>query len=115
MCPHRSFKDDEDREWAAWDVIPSWGERRQGERRATGASGPPQAGERRHTDRRRLRGIRIALTPRLAEGWLAFESSDARRRLAPIPADWHLLSEEQLRTLWRAAEELPNRRKRLIE
>jgi hypothetical protein len=115
MSPHRNFRDDEDQEWSAWDVVPSWGERRQGERRSTGAPGPADTRDRRLGERRRVRGIRIALTPCLAAGWLAFESSGARRRLAPIPADWHLLSEEQLRALWRDAEVLPQRRRRLVE
>jgi hypothetical protein len=114
VSPHRNFRDDDGQEWIAWDVIPSWGERRRGERRSTGAGGPPATGERRGLDRRSRRGIRIALTPRLADGWLAFESNDERRRVAPIPAEWHLMSEERLRALWRNAESLPPRR-RLVE
>ena len=114
MSPYRNFRDDEDQEWTAWDVIPSWGERRRGERRASESRNPPPTGDRRLEDRRRHRGIRIALTPRLAAGWLAFESSDERRRLAPIPNEWHLMAEDALRALWRAAELLPKRR-RLIE
>jgi hypothetical protein len=62
-----------------------------------------------------LRGIRIALTPVLTHGWLAFESGPLRRRLVPIPADWHLLPERALRELWRVAEQLPQRRRRLVE
>jgi hypothetical protein len=50
----------------------------------------------------------------LANGWLAFESNAERRRLAPIPAAWHLMPEERLRALWRTAEALPPRR-RLVE
>lgn len=114
VSPHRNFRDDDDKEWTAWDVIPSWAERRRGERRATGPGRPLATGERRLHDRRRHPGIRIALTPRLANGWLAFESTDERRRLAPIPAEWHLMSEERLRALWRDAERRP-RRRRLLE
>ena len=114
MSPHRSFRDDLDVVWNAWDVIPSWGERRASDRRH-GAAGPPaHSGERRRGERRVARGIRISLTPRLAGGWLAFESADARRRLAPIPHEWHALPEEDLRELWRKAEPLP-RRRRLLE
>ena len=113
--PQRDFRDDDDRPWTAWDVIPSWGERRRAERRALASAPPRGVGERRRKERRTIHGIRIALTPRLANGWLAFESGDARRRLAPIPAEWHLLPEERLRELWRTAEQLPRRRKRLIE
>ena len=115
VCPHRDFRDDDEQPWTAWDVIPAWGERRRGERRGVAGTAPLGIGERRRSDRRRIRGIRIALTPRLANGWLAFESGEARRRFAPIPPDWHLLPEDELRKLWRAAEQLPRKRRRLIE
>ncbi|MES2177680.1 MAG: hypothetical protein V4550_07415 [Gemmatimonadota bacterium] len=114
MSPHRVFLDDDELQWNVWDVIPSWGERRVAERRVRDGE-PPTSGERRVADRRRVRGIRIALTPHLADGWLAFESAHARKRLAPIPTEWHALPEDKLRELWRAAEALPHRRRRLIE
>lgn len=114
MAPHRDFHDDDKQAWTAWDVIPSWGERRQSERRRAGAGSPAATGERRRAERRVHRGIRISLTPVLSHGWLAFQSGAERRRLAPIPSDWHLLTEDGLRDLWRAAERLPPRR-RLIE
>ena len=41
--------------------------------------------------------------PELAEGWLAFESSWEKRRLAPIPAGWTELPEETLRQLCQQA------------
>lgn len=115
VSPQRDFRDDDDQPWTAWDVIPSWGERRRGERRAHTGAPPRGSGERRRAERRHHRGIRIALTPRLAGGWLAFESGVMRRRLAPIPSEWHLLPEDRLRELWRAAEPLPHRKRRLIE
>ncbi|MEP6733701.1 MAG: hypothetical protein ABJE10_23850 [bacterium] len=115
VSPHRNFRDEANREWIAWDVIPSWGERRAKDRRRSSAAGPPQTGERRHTERRHLRGIRIALTPHLAQGWLAFEFNDERRRLVPIPPGWERMSETELLGLWRDAEPLPMRRRRLIE
>ena len=114
MTPYRDFRDDDDRPWTAWDVVPSWGERRLAQRRRPAKGAPPHGEERRRADRRVHHGIRISLTPALTQGWLAFESGLSRRRLVPIPLDWHLLSEEQLRELWRAAEQLPQRR-RLIE
>lgn len=115
VSPHRDFRDDDDLQWTAWDVIPSWGERRHAERRRTTLGAPAHSGERRRIERRVMRGIRIALTPVLAQGWLAFESGAMRRRLVPIPKDWHLLTDSALRDLWRAAEQLPRRRKRLVE
>ncbi len=114
MSPHRVFRDDGDVVWNAWDVIPAWGERRVSERRNRTEGPPAHAGERRHRERRTAHGIRIALTPRLAKGWLAFESESSRRRLAPIPHEWHELPDDDLRELWRGAEQLPPRR-RLLE
>ena len=32
------------------------------------------------------------VSPTFAGGWLTFESDHERRRLAPIPADWHIAS-----------------------
>jgi hypothetical protein len=112
VTPYRTFEDDSARLWNAWDVIPSWGERRNGDRRhAT----QPTTADRRTRDRRRSRGIRIALPPRLAAGWIAFECGEERRRAAPIPAGWELLPDEGLRAIWREAECLSPRRKRLVE
>jgi hypothetical protein len=115
VTPHRIFQDDDGLTWTAWDVIPAWGNRRQGERR-TGNSGPP-AGlkERRNRDRRVTPGIRIALSPHLTRGWLAFESGTSRKRLVPIPRDWDSLPERDLRALLHEAEQVGAKRKRLIE
>src|SRR3954465_13135141 len=73
VTPHRTFNDHAARLWNAWDVIPSWGERRQQERRAQSAVPRSESAERRRLERRRRTGIRIALPPRLATGWVAFE------------------------------------------
>jgi hypothetical protein len=115
VTPHRTFNDDAARLWNAWDVVPSWGERRYQERRAE--PGLPLAAlrERRRLERRRRPGIRIALPPRLAHGWIAFECGEERRRIAPIPPGWEHLSEAELRELWGQAEQLPPRRKRFVE
>ena len=115
MTPHRDFRGDDDCAWTAWDVIPSWGERRHLERRQRELGAPEQVGERRLRQRRTRRGIRIALPRALASGWIAFESGTARRRFVPIPPDWHLLPDDALREIWRSAEQLPQRRRRLVE
>jgi hypothetical protein len=115
VSPHRTFLDDLARLWNAWDVVPAWGERRTVERRERSSTSGPRMVERRTHERRRHRGLRIALPPRLAQGWIAFECGDERRRVAPIPAGWDALPEPGLRALWRDAEHLPPRRKRLIE
>ena len=115
MTPHRDFRGDDDCAWSAWDVIPSWGERRHVERRQRELGAPAQSGDRRHRQRRTRHGIRIALPRALASGWLAFESGTSRRRAVPIPPDWHLLPDDGLREIWRSAEQLPQRRRRLVE
>ena len=115
MTPHRHFRDDDEQLWAAWDVVPAWGERRVTERRVSSEPFPSFTGERRKRERRQRRGVRISLPKRLARGWLAFESDFARRRAAPIPNDWHLLTDEELKAVWRSAEQLPPRRRRLVE
>jgi hypothetical protein len=46
---------------------------------------------------------------------VAFECGDERRRIAPIPARWYELSEDELVQLWHGAEKLPPRRKGLVE
>ena len=115
MTPHRTFLDDDARLWNAWDVIPAWGERRTAERRERRDAAGSRLVERRTRERRRYRGLRIALPPRLAHGWVAFEHADERRRVAPIPDGWDQLPEGALRDLWRQAEHLPPRRKGLIE
>lgn len=115
MTPSRDFHDESGRLWTAWDVVPSWGERRRDERRTRAHPLPPGIADERRAERRRHRGIRIGLPPQLASGWLAFISGVERRRVAPIPHEWEALSEEQLRALWKGAERLPDRRRRLIE
>lgn len=115
LSPHRTFLDDLSRLWNAWDVIPAWGERRTSNRRERAKLPGARVVDRRMQDRRRLRGLRIALPPRLAQGWIAFEHADERRRVAPIPAGWAELPESALRELWREAEHLPPRRRGLVE
>jgi hypothetical protein len=114
VSPHRTFRDDAERLWNAWDVTPAWGERRRHDRRQR-SEDPPKVDERRRLDRRHLRGIRISLPPMLAKGWVAFECDADRRRIAPIPPGWHELPEPELVHLWRNAERLPPRRKGLVE
>ncbi len=115
MSPHRTFLDDSARLWNAWDVVPVWGERRALERRASAPDAPAPAVERRRRERRHDRGLRIALPPRLASGWLAFECGVERRRVAPLPDGWEHLTDDELLALWRGAEQLPPRRKGLVE
>ena len=125
----RVFRDEAGVEWMAWAVRPggepsarrdlvnasSAGspERRvQADRRV--APAPEPIVERRRADRRgappdRMPADRIARTmpPALVQGWLAFQSGTARRRLAPIPDGWATRRDEELVQLCREARPVP--------
>jgi hypothetical protein len=96
----RTFIDTDGVAWEVWAVRLSAAERREGgDRRARRTDAEPDLGDRRSGDRRRLRdhlNTRSRLAERYAGGWLAFESSVERRRLAPIPPGWHDASDDEL-------------------
>jgi hypothetical protein len=70
----REFTDRKGIPWRVWDVYPS----------ERGKAGPSE----REMATAELKGrFRSA---ELAEGWLCFESSSERRRLAPIPPEWEI-------------------------
>ncbi|MFN2563729.1 MAG: hypothetical protein ABR499_01790 [Gemmatimonadaceae bacterium] len=50
---------------------------------------------------------RVTFDQRLQEGWLTFESTTGRKRLAPIPHGWEEASIERLELMCRAAELVP--------
>jgi hypothetical protein len=93
---YRQFHDDQGRTWEVWEVHPSAVERRVNEERRKSSRETP--------DRRRNQDVQFPMPPELAEGWLAFQSDDARRRLAPIPVHWDSLSDEELLKLARQAQ-----------
>ena len=88
--------------WQVWAVQPPSPDRRSGEeRRADDASDPWH--ERRRGQDRRVRDVGRpgAIAGPLSRGWLCFEAvgpeeGAARRRLAPIPADWEECGEATL-------------------
>ena len=87
---HRAFTDDRGRKWEAWDVHPTSGDRRHAERRT--AAREPMAEDRRNTMERRQRRQTTGSMRRvsdLQDGWLCFDCGEEKRRLAPIPDDWH--------------------------
>ena len=125
----RVFRDESGVEWMVWAVRPG-GEpsarrgpvnassagapkrRMQADRRV--APAPEPIIERRRADRRgaspdRMPADRIARTmpPALVQGWLAFQSGTARRRLAPIPDGWAIRPDEELVQLCREARPVP--------
>ena len=70
---HRIFTDVRGITWDVWDVVPR-----------SAADAPHREGS-------------VSIAGPLARGWLAFQSGDSRRRLAPVPAAWDEASDEQLR------------------
>jgi hypothetical protein len=51
-----------------------------------------------------LPGPTDLVDPDFSHGWLCFERGGERRRLAPIPADWERLSEQDLSQMWTSAK-----------
>ncbi|MGH7662868.1 MAG: hypothetical protein ACRENI_01000 [Gemmatimonadaceae bacterium] len=55
-------------------------------------------------DQAALQGVRNKqFATGFESGWLCFDSGREKRRLAPVPADWRALAEEELRELLVAA------------
>lgn len=100
---HRAFRDHNGRSWDVWEVHPTLVERRDARR-----------GDRIAVERRKRSEPRASLPVALRHGWLAFESKSERRRLAPIPADWSLMTDDQLEQLLARAD-MKSKTRRLIE
>ena len=125
----RVFLDESGVEWMVWAVRPvgelsgrhpttSAPSATRSERRVHAdrliAPAPEPIVERRRADRRsappdRVPADRIARTmpPALVQGWLAFQSGSARRRLAPIPDGWGTRPDAELVQLCRQARPVP--------
>ena len=108
---YREFADATGVLWQVWDVKPEWIERRrQSERRTTPADlpEPRSAPDRRGSPDRRRDDLGADTRARLKQtfetGWLCFESGRERRRLAPPPQGWHMVSDGVLDVLCRHAE-----------
>ena len=80
---HRQFDDAKGRRWQVWEVIPTFAERRVLQKAVV-------------VDRRARNQPRASLPVQMREGWLAFETRGERRRLAPTPTGWELLSDREL-------------------
>ena len=123
----RRFVDSDGTRWSVRATVPTMAERRRMVRRrdaaagagggATGASarGNTTAERRKRGDRRRVAQTRAPVSPGHEGGWLTFESPAGKRRLAPIPAGWDALPEDELRRLCARAVSGPRWRGRLIE
>jgi hypothetical protein len=86
---HRRIRDTTGRWWDVWEVYPSAVERRMsGEQPAVLLEG--------EVERRTKREVRVVVPSELQQGWLAFQTGEERRRLAPIPDGWITLPEGKL-------------------
>ncbi|HEV7587748.1 MAG TPA: hypothetical protein VGO40_06425 [Longimicrobium sp.] len=102
----REFRDSRGTEWLAWDVAPvrTFAPARSGtDRRRTPT--PNYHPERRVIRDRRRRPV----GPRLEHGWVCFQSTEEKRRLAPPPPDWDRVPAEALEELLGAAEPIAPR------
>ena len=98
---HRQFSDRQGRTWQVWEVIPTFAERRVLQKVVA-------------VERRSATMPRASLPVEMREGWLAFETKGERRRLAPTPVGWELLSDRELAELVQNATPV-GRVRRLIE
>ncbi|MDQ2666335.1 MAG: hypothetical protein M3Z05_10030 [Gemmatimonadota bacterium] len=104
---HREYIDSDRVAWQVWEVIPTSAERRRlRERRLT----PRDSHERRKRHEARLR-----LSEGDSNGWLVFESITGKKRLRPIPKDWHLASVTELESMCTRAERASRPSQRLVE
>src|SRR4051812_41873457 len=90
--PHRKFIDTLGRAWDVWTVQPELVERRRQE-----TIGPPAV------ERRQHREYRVPLGERWLNGWLAFDGVGGKRRLAPVPPNWHRMTDAELEQLCESA------------
>lgn len=93
---HRTFFDSHGLPWEVWDVVPGIAERRAGIER--------REGDRAFLDRRSSNGHWIGVRHEFVEGWLCFQNGIEKRRLAPIPANWDRLSDDELLHLMQSAQ-----------
>ena len=93
---HRTFRDRAGYEWAVWDVYPMAPERRALDRRQDLDGGARLVERRARAERRQQRLPRVMLGHEFSGGWLCFESTGIRRRLAPVPQEWTAWTDSQL-------------------
>ena len=85
---HRQFRDRQGRLWDVWQVHPAAAERRFVQRRVRSDDRTDSAERRSGTDRREHRLSRGPVAAEFTYGWLCFECSSEKRRLAPVPEGW---------------------------
>jgi hypothetical protein len=104
---YRTFLDSTGKRWEVWLVTPAAAERRKADRRAGTSGGDGYAGnlDRRKTPERRRSPFQrsVAVASEFSQGWLCFESEGEKKRLAPVPEDWHEAGPDRLSTWLQAA------------
>jgi len=93
---HRSFKDRKGLHWDVWEVKPTASERRYLQRRVHEDDRTDSAERRSGDERRRSRISRTPAASDLARGWLCFECSTEKRRLAPVPDAWERVDDDTM-------------------
>ena len=86
----REFRDSEGRPWRVWDIDPS-------QLAARPVLQPARDGD----------GVRAG--EGLNDGWLCFEGTQEKRRLAPVPEDWSRLEDHELERLMQDAKQVRRR------
>jgi hypothetical protein len=79
-----------------WQVHPAAAERRFSERRVREEERLDAAERRSGLERREGRLSRTPVTAEFAYGWLCFETSGEKRRLAPVPEGWDRADDETI-------------------
>jgi hypothetical protein len=103
---YREFTDQWGTEWRAWDVMPRTVERRA---RRSPTAGTPTVEVERRQQAENSGEVRLRMRPGWEHGWLSFESSAEKRRLAPLPQKWEEGTDDQLREWLAKATPFPKR------
>ncbi len=106
---HREFLDAGGTQWTVWDVHPT------AAMSMLGAPAPVGDVAARSGGRGDQGVTRVAIEyveAALAAGWLCFESSAGKRRLAPIPSGWESMPPDSLSTLCERATPVTPRQRR---
>jgi hypothetical protein len=95
----REFTDSSGTLWRVWDVEPH------DPRVLRAPEGRPRDGE--------VEGVAAGERRNgghgLAHGWLCFEGPEEKRRLAPVPDEWHTMRDPELETLLSGARRVKRR------
>lgn len=109
---HREFFDSGGTQWNVWDVHPTAAVQGVGAPALIGEGGAVPSGGRGGQSVTRAASEYVEAT--LAAGWLCFESTTEKRRLAPIPSGWESLPTDSLTFLCgRAVPVIRGRRRTL--